>query len=68
MHPSIVDPLREAGFDIHTLGRQDMSGSKAETRGTVGELMAMANVPQDAFMQAWQRLQQGKDRNQQTLF
>lgn len=68
MHPSIVDPLREAGFDIHTLGRQDMSGSKAETRGTVGELMAMANVPQDAFMQAWQQSQQGNDRNQQTLF
>ena len=68
MHPSIVDPLREAGFDIHTLGRQDMSGASAETRGTVGELMAMANVPQDAFMQAWQQSQQGNDRNQQTLF
>lgn len=53
MHPSIVDPLRDAGFDIHELGRQDLSSSKASTRGTVGELMAMANVPQDAFMQAW---------------
>ena len=45
-----------------------MSGASAETRGTVGELMAMANVPQDAFMQAWQQSQQGNDRNQQTLF
>ena len=53
MHPSIVEPLREAGFHIEPLGRKDMSGSDPSTRGTVGELMAMANVPQDAFMQAW---------------
>ena len=66
MHPSIVNPLRDAGFDIHELGRQDLSGSKASTRGTVGELMAMANVPQDSFMQAWNQ-SRGIPSRQQTL-
>ena len=68
MSPSIVNPLRDAGFDIRELNRQDMSGSKASTRGTVGELMAMANVPQDSFNEALRRMQQGNNRNQQRLF
>jgi len=67
MNPSIVDPLREAGFDIHTLGRQDYSGANPESRGIVPELMAMANIDQDAFMQAWNQ-SRGIPSRQQTLF
>ena len=67
MHPSIVDPLREAGFDIHELGRQDLSSSKADTRGIKGELMAMANIDQDAFQSAWDEAKNPKPA-QRTLF
>jgi site-specific DNA-adenine methylase len=67
MHPSIVNPLRDAGFHIEELGRKDMSGSKASTRGTVGELMAMANIDQDAFSQAWDVSRGGKPVRQPNL-
>ena len=67
MHPSIVDPLREAGFDIHELGRKDFSSSKAESRGIKGELMAMANIDQDAFQSAWDEARNPKPA-QRTLF
>jgi len=67
MHPSIVDPLREAGFNIHELGRKDLSSSKAESRGIKGELMAMANIDQDAFQSAWDEARNPKPA-QRTLF
>ena len=53
---AIVNPLRDMGLDIHQLARRDTSGSKASTRGVKPELMAMANVPQDAFQQTWSEL------------
>jgi site-specific DNA-adenine methylase len=59
MNPSIVNPLKDAGFDIQTLGRQETSGAKAESRGVVPELMAMANIPQDAFQSAWNQSKSG---------
>ena len=67
MHPSIVDPLREAGFHIEPLGRKDFSSSDPNTRGTVGELMAMANIDQDAFQAAWES-QKNPQPAQRTLF
>ena len=67
MHPSIVEPLRDAGFTIHELGRKDLSSSDPNTRGTVGELMAMANIDQDAFQAAWES-QKNPRPAQRTLF
>jgi site-specific DNA-adenine methylase len=67
MTPAIVDPLREAGFDIHELGRKDFSSSKAESRGVVPELLAMANIPQDEFMAAWEQMKGGNMPSQPTL-
>jgi site-specific DNA-adenine methylase len=67
MHPSIVEPLREAGFHIEELGRKDNSSSDPNTRGTVGELMAMANIDQDAFQAAWES-QRNPQPAQRTLF
>lgn len=67
MHPSIVEPLRDAGFTIHELGRKDFSSSDPNTRGTVGELMAMANIDQDAFQSAWERAKNPQPA-QRTLF
>jgi len=67
MHPSIVEPLRDAGFTIHELGRKDLSSSDPNTRGTVGELMAMANIDQDAFQTAWES-QKNPQPAQRTLF
>ena len=49
----IVNPLRDMGLDIHQLARRDTSASKASSRGVKPELMAMANIPQNAFQQTW---------------
>jgi site-specific DNA-adenine methylase len=67
MHPSIVEPLREAGFHIEPLDRKDLSSSDPNSRGTVGELMAMANIDQDAFQTAWER-RKNPPPAQRTLF
>ena len=67
MHPSIVEPLRDAGFTIHELGRKDFSSSDPNTRGIKGELMAMANIDQDAFQAAWERAKNPQPA-QRTLF
>lgn len=52
----IVNPLRDMGLDIHQLARRDTSASKASSRGVKPELMAMANIPQNAFQQTWSEL------------
>tara|TARA_R100000951_G_scaffold59127_1_gene49799 strand:+ start:11211 stop:13505 length:2295 start_codon:yes stop_codon:yes gene_type:complete len=67
MHPSIVKPLEEAGFHIEPLQRLERSTPVAGDRVKVGEMMAMANIDQDAFQTAWER-RKNPPPAQRTLF
>lgn len=57
--PEIVDPISDMGFDIHELQRKETSGGKGAVRGKKSELMGMANIDQDAFQNAWEKMRQG---------
>lgn len=66
-HPSIVEPLEQAGFTVHKIPRQERANSKASGRGVVDEMLAMANFDQDAFQTAWEN-RKNPQPAQRTLF